>query len=295
MQIIPPLGAGQWEHNLRHASVDWQAYLTEGSGKDTQISASFFVVDGKGNYWIPADAQLPQETQVCAVYLGSLRQRQLVAQVVVFGPQLAGQDYPWTAIRDGKQLSLTQAQLYAAGNGLAAFHLEYQFCHACGGTLKISEGGWARTCTKCQLTVYPRQDPAIIVAIMDGQERLLLAHNANWPAGRVSLIAGFVNMGEAAEQTVVREVAEEVGLVVKPTEIQYLTTQTWPFPRSLMLAYKVVLSNPPDPQVDGEEITWANWYSRKEYLQAVASGQVSGPVNRSVAAALVGAWLRGSL
>ncbi|MCS4483900.1 NAD(+) diphosphatase [Gleimia sp. 6138-11-ORH1] len=303
MQIIPPLGAGHWEQNLSHATIDWQQLFSQPNQWQAEHYASFFVVDGRGNYWLPSASEVTPRFaagEYRAVYLGSVettvsQATRMLPQVVVFGRQIAQIKLPWTPIRDGKQLTPTQAQLYSAGNGLAAFHLEYRFCHLCGGKLAISEGGWSRTCQQCHLTVYPRQDPAVITAILDDTGRMLLAHNVAWPAGRVSLIAGYVNMGEAAEQTVAREIYEEVGLIVKPTEISYLTTQTWPFPRSLMLAYKVVLTNPPDPQADGLEISWARWYSPEEYIEAITTKEISGPVNRSVAAALVKAWLEGSL
>ena len=87
---------------------------------------------------------------------------------------------------------------------------------------------------QCGLVSYPRLSPSIIVLVRKGDE-MLLARNANWPKGMYSTLAGFVEPGESIEQTVHREVFEEVGLRVK--NVRYLGSQSWPFPNSLMLGF----------------------------------------------------------
>ncbi len=295
MRIIPPLGGGQWDFNPQIP-------------EDTSLSDYYFV-DGRGNCWpdlraaqvrelAPGDCTLVGMGAVADFRSGFPEGARY--QVAVWVEDLQGMEPGGVElgeavlIRELQGKTPTQMQLYATANGLAAFHLRFKYCHRCGGSLESAESGWARHCRACGEMVYPRQDPAIIVTIFDAAGRLLLAHNTAWPARRVSLIAGFINMGESAEQAVCREISEEVGLNVKPEWVSYVTTQTWPFPQSLMLAYEVHLpADYPDLELtpDGVEIEWARWFARSEYLDAVVSGEVSGPVNHSVAAALVRAWL----
>lgn len=283
MKIIPPLGSGQWSMEPPAVVATQPTY--------------YLLVDGQGSC---APTEIADINACTVVYLGSAEGVAYHAAWLNKPSKVAlNAQRPtvpvWQLIRNLTGRTPTQMQLYAAANGLAAFHREYRFCHSCGHDLQISEGGWARHCANCDLSVYPRQDPAIIVAILDSSDRLLLAHNTGWPKKRVSLIAGFINMGESAEQAVVREIKEEVGLTVKVDAVEYLGTQTWPFPRSLMLVYKVRVAAGTEPMVDGVEIGWAQWFTRTSFREGLANGLVAGPVNHSVAAAVVGAWLENRL
>ena len=111
-------------------------------------------------------------------------------------------------------------------------------------------------CSQCGAEHYPRTDPAVIVAVSDGT-RLLLGRQANWPARRYSVIAGFVEPGESLEQTVAREVLEETGVRVR--SCRYLASQPWPFPGSLMLGF-VADAEPDDAAVD-DELEDARWFT----------------------------------
>jgi len=128
--------------------------------------------------------------------------------------------------------------------------------------------------------------------VTDPQDRVLLARNARWPGRRVSILAGFVEPGESLEQAVIREVAEETGIVV--TNVRYVASQPWPMPRSLMLGF---LAEAPAGQViavDEDEVTEANWYSRAELLAAVHDGLgLPGPV--SIARHILETWYGGPL
>ena len=181
--------------------------------------------------------------------------------------------------------------LLTTAAAVLAWHDTRPRCERCHGESVPARGGFIRACLDCGAWLFPRQDPAIIIAILDPEDRLLLAHQASWPPNRVSIIAGFVEAGESLEQAASREVGEEVGLHL--TSARYVSSQPWPFPRSLMLG--MVGTADGDPIPDGVEIAWARWFSRHEFLAAVESGEISGPSGRSVASTLIQAWLAGDL
>lgn len=185
--------------------------------------------------------------------------------------------------------------LALAALALAAWHDQSRFCQSCGARLTPILGGWASQCPQCGRQEYPRQDPAIIVAIMDEDERLLLAHNASWKRPLASLIAGFVEAGETPERAVHREVDEEVHLRID--DPVYRATQPWPFPRSQMMGFSARLSpsSPRIPQPDGLEIDWARFYSREEFAAELRCGEIEAPGSTSIAHALVREWFSGAL
>jgi NAD+ diphosphatase len=157
------------------------------------------------------------------------------------------------------QWSAFEATAFAQARAVLFWQSRHRHCGICGGRLDFVRGGWLGRCTQCSAEHYPRTDPAVIVAVSDG-ERLLLGRQANWPARRYSTLAGFVEPGETLEQTVVREVMEESG--VRVLRSRYLASQPWPFPSSLMLGF--VADAEPDPPQANEELEDARWFSRDE-------------------------------
>src|SRR5260370_30282168 len=105
----------------------------------------------------------------------------------------------------------------------------------CGQPTEITHSGSVRRCTGWGAEHFPRTDPAGIMAVTDPDDRILLARNSSWPQNRASVLAGFVEPGEALERAVAREVFEEAGPTV--TSVRYLGCQPWPLPRSLMLRF----------------------------------------------------------
>ena len=136
-----------------------------------------------------------------------------------------------------------------------------RFCCICSGELKVHlKEPIARVCSRCEHIHYPPIYPCIIVLVLR-DDQCLLAQAAKYPAGRYSTLAGFIEPGESAEQAVVREVKEEVGIDVY--NIRYIKSQSWPFPHSLMLGFFAdYLSGDITP--DGEEILSARWFGRNE-------------------------------
>jgi NAD+ diphosphatase len=133
----------------------------------------------------------------------------------------------------------------------------HQFCGACATPTVSRAHERARECPNCGLVNYPRIAPAVMVLIRRGRE-ILLARSPHFPPGMYSALAGFVDAGESLEQTIAREVQEEVGLSV--TNVQYFSSQSWPFPHSLMIAFTADYAGgeiKPDPA----EIEDAQWFS----------------------------------
>lgn len=181
-----------------------------------------------------------------------------------------------------------QGELAAAAVALATWDKNTKFCERCGASLKLACAGWEKHCTACAYITYPRTDPAIIVAITDDAERLLLIHGATWQPGRYSVVAGFVEAGESLEAAVVREALEETG--IKISQASYCSSQPWPFPRSLMFAFTARAGGQQEPKADMQEVGHAFWVSREEFTQLVLEGKVIVPGRASSGHALVRAW-----
>jgi NAD+ diphosphatase len=124
--------------------------------------------------------------------------------------------------------------------------------------------------------------------ITDAQDRALLGHQAAWPDGRFSTLAGFVEPGETAEQAVRREVAEEAGVVV--VDVQLLASQPWPFPSSLMIGATGRVDGTPDPHPDGDEMAEVRWFTRDELRAAVEAAAVMVPGPISISRWLIDRW-----
>jgi NAD+ diphosphatase len=147
---------------------------------------------------------------------------------------------------------------YLAGRAqqIAEWHRDHRYCGRCGNDMVTSDEDRAKVCTECGLLCYPRVAPSMIVLVRKGDE-MLLARNASWPQGMYSTLAGFVEPGESVEQTLHREVFEEVGLRVQ--NLRYLGSQPWPFPHSLMLGFHADYASGEIRCQEGE-IADARWF-----------------------------------
>jgi NAD+ diphosphatase len=187
----------------------------------------------------------------------------------------------------GVLLSARDAQLLTHAIGLENWQRTHRFCSRCGERTVIAAAGHLRRCPACGAEHYPRTDPAVIMLVTDEKDRALLGRQVHWPEGRFSTLAGFVEPGESLESAVIREVAEEAGVAVG--EVDYVASQPWPFPASLMLGF-MARATSPEIQVDGDEIEEARWFSREEIREAIKSGEVLSPSGISIAARLVEMW-----
>ena len=184
------------------------------------------------------------------------------------------------------------AALFAQARAMRHWRDRHRFCSVCGGENAFVRAGWLGRCTRCGAEHYPRTDPAVIVAITDG-ERLLLGRQAGWPEHRYSTLAGFVEPGESLEQTIVREVREESGVHVLRS--RYLASQPWPFPGSLMLGF--VAEAAADDPVAGDELEDVRWFTRAEVDLALRGASPPGGLRLSpsisISRWLVERWFAG--
>ena len=167
---------------------------------------------------------------------------------------------------------------------IALWRGDSRFCGTCGARNGDVHGQVCRLCPECGRLEFPRICPAVIVAITNDSGRILLAHNKRFRAGIYSLISGFNEAGETLEETVVREIREEVNIEVN--SIEYVKSQPWPFPNSLMLGFKArYVSGTLKP--DGEEIEDAQWFTKDNLPELPGEG--------SLARVLINNWLNGTL
>lgn len=185
-------------------------------------------------------------------------------------------------------LSPAEREVLAVASALARWHESFGFSPRDGAPLELTLGGWAGVDPHGG-EHFPRTDPAVIVLI-EHEGRVLLGSNALWETNRFSLLAGFVEAGESAEHTVVREVFEEAG--VRVDRVTYVASQPWPFPRSLMLGFRARLVPGSDPTLldpDRAEISELRWFSRDELRDPAPELQLPGSL--SIARWMIDAWI----
>lgn len=170
----------------------------------------------------------------------------------------------WRDLREnGPDMSEADASRHVYARGLILWLRRTGFCCVCGSAVSLSDGGHVLRCNNadCGASHFPRTDPAVIMLVTDGKDRVLLGRQAAWPPGAVSTLAGFVEPGETLEQAVAREVFEEAG--VRISEARYIASQPWPFPGSLMLGFEAIASSE-DITVDPKELESARWFHRDD-------------------------------
>ena len=193
------------------------------------------------------------------------------------------------ALREiGTLLGDRDAGLLTHAVALANWHDTHTHCPVDGTPTVPGPGGHFTVCPKDGTEHFPRTDPAVIMLVTDPDDRCLLARNAAWPGRRVSILAGFVEPGESAEQAVIREVAEETH--IKVTNVRYVGSQPWPMPRSLMLGFRAEAPAGQAIEVDREEIAEAYWFSRDELLAAIRAREIALPPPVSIARQIIEQW-----
>lgn len=179
--------------------------------------------------------------------------------------------------RAGQVFDDVSAQLVATATALLNWHDSALFSAVDGSPTKSVKGGWARIDPVNGREEFPRIDPAVICLVHDGHDRAVLARQTVWPERLFSILAGFVEAGESFESCVVREIAEEIGLTV--TDVTYLGSQPWPFPRSLMVGFHAIGDPEQEFAFHDGEIAEAAWFTRAEIRDALEHGDWSSDSN----------------
>lgn len=215
----------------------------------------------------PADAEL--------VFLGMLDGKACFAPVPAAGEARPAYALPriWQALA---MLGPEDLALYGAARSLVDWHARHRFCAQCGGATHPAKGGWQRVCGACRAEHFPRVDPVTIMLVENGEgpgRRLLLGRQPQFPEGRFSALAGFVEPGETIEEAVAREVLEEAGVAV--SAVRYVASQPWPFPSQLMIGCHAVAASD-ELTIDHNELDDARWFTAGE-ISAALSGDPAAP------------------
>jgi NAD+ diphosphatase len=267
-------------------SADWVANLWRAD------EAKLLKLDADANFTTCAGGSRLRMTKPFVEFdLQRHRLLGLVGETPVFAVQalVEGEVH---SLRDvGAELSDLERDIAAAATSVVRWHQMEPLCPHCGGPTRVTNGGYTRFCERCKEDHFPRTDPAVIVAVVDDDDRLLLGRQASW-GRRVSVLAGFVEAGESLEQAIHREVGEEVDIAL--SETHYFGSQPWPFPRSLMTGF-FARAQSTTICVDADEIAWAGWFTRDELDRQLAADEVGLPGPSSIAHRMIEAWRAGTL
>jgi NAD+ diphosphatase len=286
--IVPGFTGGTLDRadHLRHdahalaALLDWRTRLLKLGGLIPEVT------DDARLGWTSL-AEAPEDAEL--ILLGVADGR---AHVAALAPGLRHDELP--AMRNpalmGALTTLApgEAATYAAARSLIDYHLRHRFCARCGHETAMFRAGWGRHCSNCGADHFPRVDPVVIM-IAEHDGRALLGRGRNWPAGRYSALAGFLEPGESIEEAVAREIHEEAG--VRVGQVRYIASQPWPFPSSLMMAC-VAVAEDDELTVDTNELEDAIWVPRDEVRRVLAGeeGAFIAPPPYAIAHTLLAVW-----
>lgn len=188
------------------------------------------------------------------------------------------------------RMSARDAAIWATARSLNEWHSGHPHCSRCGSPSTPFRAGWGRKCPVCQAEHFPRVDPVVIM-LAEHQDRVLVGRQHQYPPGRYSALAGFVEHGESIEEAVRRELFEEAGLAVG--DVRYVASQPWPFPGSLMIACHAVAASDA-LTLDTTEIEHAIWVDRAQVRAALAGhadALFQAPPPYAIANTLLARWV----
>jgi NAD+ diphosphatase len=196
----------------------------------------------------------------------------------------------WSVFRVLNVMRGEDAALWGTARSLIEWHNRHSFCSACGSPSVVFRAGWGRKCPACAAEHFPRVDPVVIM-LAEHRGRVLLGRQPQYPAGRYSALAGFVEPGESLEEAVQRELREEAG--IDTSNVRYLASQPWPFPGSLMIACLADAASDA-LTIDTTELEDAFWAERDEVAAALRGepgARFLAPPHYAIAHTLLQRWL----
>jgi len=196
----------------------------------------------------------------------------------------------WSVFRLLSLMSPRDAAIWGAARSLNEWHSRHRFCGICGAPTLLFRGGWGRRCPGCGAEHFPRVDPVVIM-LAEHDGRVLVARQPQYPAGRYSALAGFVEPGESIEEAVARELLEEAGVVA--SGVRYVASQPWPFPGSLMIAC-LAEAEGGTLALDRNELEDAMWVDRAGVEAALAGDRAApflAPPPFAIAHTLLKRWI----
>jgi NAD+ diphosphatase len=213
--------------------------------------------------------------------------------VPLFAPFAAVQpgQRAWAVFGLLNRMNPADAAIWGAARSLLEWHARHPFCSLCGQPSAPFRAGWGRRCTTCRTEHFPRVDPVVIM-LAEHDGRVFLARQPQYPPGRYSALAGFVEPGESIEEAVARELHEEAGIVA--TDVRYIASQPWPFPGQLMIACTATAASA-HIVLDRTELEDGFWASREE-VQAALAGEAGArflqPPPYAIAHTLLAHWAK---
>ena len=253
------------------------ARLLRLSGADPEL-------DGEGRLrWAPMPS-LPEFDRL--IFLG------LDGEAPLFAPigRIEEGRRPWTIFRLLETMAGEDAALWGTARSLTAWHGRHGFCANCGAATAPFRAGWGRKCGGCEAEHFPRVDPVVIM-LAEHEGRVLLGRQPQYPPGRYSALAGFVEPGESIEEAVARELGEEAGIEV--TNIDYVASQPWPFPGQLMIAC-IAQAKSDALTIDRTELEDAIWVGRdgvEAAMRREPGAPFLAPPHFAIAHSLLRSWL----
>jgi NAD+ diphosphatase len=256
---------------------------------------AFLRRDGDALRWLDGGERAQWFADAPVILLGIAHERPHFLLVAEDAAQLdaleAALDSRRASLRHaGLLLSADEAGLFAYAKALSHWQRETRFCAHCGAPLQLVSAGHRAQCTNpdCARLHFPRTDAAVIM-LVEHEGACLLGRQPGWPPHRYSTLAGFVEPGEALEDAVRREVAEESGVIVD--QVHYHSSQPWPMPASLMVGF-IATAVSRQIRMRDRELEDARWFTPEQIVSGIADGSFVPSMALSISYHLLAHWLQ---
>lgn len=262
-------------------TTTWQFKVEPYLGASVQASDHAVIYNSAGLVAVGAEGAVVHAVQDVAADLAGIRQSEYLGRwgtSPCFAVQLEEPEPPlpatcrWWGMREAMaEQNQENICLISMGMQLLQWRVTVKYCAVCATALVPQCGERAQRCPACAQLYYPRINPAVITAVFH-QGKILLARNRNFGGTMFSLIAGYVEAGENLEQAAVRELQEEVGILV--SNLRYWGSQTWPFHAALMFGFTADYAGG-ELRPDGVEIVEAGWFSPDQMPELPRQGSIA--------------------